>query len=61
MEKPKFRVGDSIVPIQPGRGIEKAVVTRIDGNSYYLKIMHGIAVIPISSQAVYKLDKDKEL
>lgn len=59
MEKPKFKVGDTIVPIDPQRGLERATVTRIDSRNYYLKIMCGIAIIPIGSQAIYKLENNK--
>lgn len=59
MDKPKFKVGDTIVPVEAGRGLEKAVITRIDGKNYCLKIMKGIAIIPIGSQVIYKLDKTK--
>ena len=59
MTKPKFNVGDTIVPIEPGRGLERATVKRINDKNYYLKIMHGIAIIPIGSQVIYKLEKSK--
>lgn len=55
MEKPKFKVGDTIIPVLPGRGVEWGIVTKVDNKNYYLKIMRGAAIIPISSQEVYKL------
>lgn len=57
--KPKFNVGDTIVPVNPGMGIEKATVKRIDDKNYYLKIMCGMAIIPIGSQIIYKLENEK--
>lgn len=57
MERPKFKVGDTIVPVLPGRGVEWGIVTKVDNKNYYLKIMRGAAIIPISSQEVYKLKK----
>lgn len=57
--KPIFQVGDHIVPKEPRRGIEHAVVTRIDSKNYYLKILCGTAIIPISSQVSYKLETSR--
>lgn len=57
MEEPKFKVGDCITNVVPNRGLEDAVVTRIENGKYYLKIMCGAAIIPISSQSRYKLKK----
>lgn len=59
MIKPKFNVGDIIVPIEPNNSLERAIVTRIDRKNYYLKIMHGVAIIPIGSQVIYKLENKK--
>ena len=53
--EPKFSVGDTIVSNEGYRGLDKAVVTRIDERNYYLKILCGTAVLPISSQVMYKL------
>lgn len=60
MEKAKFKVGDHIVPREYYRGIDRATVTRIDDKNYYLKILCGIAIIPITAQAYYKLDTSEE-
>ena len=53
--EPKFKVGDHIVPIDIHKGVEQAVVTKIDDKNYYLKIMCGTAIIPIGAQINYKL------
>lgn len=55
MEKPRFKIGDHIVPLVPHMALEDAVVMRIDNKNYYLKILCGMARIPISSQVSYKL------
>lgn len=55
MEKVKFKVGDIIGPVVPNMGVEEAVVTRVDGRNYYLKILCGTAIIPIKAQRNYKL------
>lgn len=55
MEELKFKVGDTIVPIIPRKGVEKGVVTRVDDKNYYLRIMRGTAILPIGSQVMYKL------
>lgn len=57
MEKPKFKVGDHIVPADYHIGLEHAVVTRIDDKNYYLKILCGVAILPISTQVNYQLEK----
>lgn len=59
MQKTKFKAGDTIVPIFPGRGVERGVVTRVDNKNYYLKIVRGIAIIPIGSEVIYKLENTK--
>lgn len=56
--KTKFKVGDTIVPEIPHRGVEEGTVIRIDDKNYYLKILCGSAIIPIKAQEYYKL-KDK--
>ena len=53
----KFKVGDHIVPKIPNRGLESAIVTRIDDKNYYLKILCGVAILPIGAQVSYKLEK----
>lgn len=59
MQEPIFKIGDSITAAMPGRGIDYGVITRIDENNYYLKIMNGVAIIPIKAQSVYKLKEQK--
>ena len=54
---PKFQVGQTIGTIYPKQGFEKAKIMRIQGNSYYCKIMCGIAFIPIASEDNYKVLK----
>ena len=54
---PKFQVGQTIGNIYPKQGFEKAKIMRIQGNSYYCKIMCGIAFIPIASEDNYKVLK----
>lgn len=54
----KFKVGDHIVPKYPNRGLEKATVTRVDDKNYYLKILCGIAILPIEAQVSYKLENN---
>ena len=60
--KTKFKVGDVITPKQYYQGFENAQVVGIreDKNKryYVLKIMRGIATIPISAEVGYKLKKD---
>lgn len=53
--KPIFKVGDHIEPIKHGLGYENAIVRSIDDKCYRLTLPKGIAIIPISSQMVYKL------
>ena len=55
----KFSVGDTIVPKEGYRGLDKAVVTRIDDKNYYLKILCGTAILPIGAQVNYKLLKEE--
>lgn len=52
----KFKVGDHIVPKISNRGLDRATVTRIDDKNYYLKILCGIAILPIGAQVSYKLE-----
>lgn len=52
-----FKPGDHIVPKDYYRGIDRATVSSVDNNNYYLKIMNGSAIIPISAQQYYKLDE----
>lgn len=54
---PIFNIGDIITSIQPNNGYENALVTDIKNNSYHLKIVNGIAIIPIQAQINYKLKK----
>ncbi len=57
MEEPKFKPGDHIVPNEYHRGLDHAIVTRVDDNNYYLKILCGTGIIPISAQVNYKLEE----
>lgn len=59
MEKAKFNVGDIIVSKEGYRGLEKAIVTRIDEKNYYLKILCGTAILPIGAQVNYKLKEEE--
>lgn len=54
----KFKVGDRIVPKISNRGLERATVTRIDDKNYYLKILCGVAILPIGAQVGYKLENN---
>ncbi len=58
MVKPIFKAGDEIVPKEFHIGIKDATVIGIDGKNYRLKIMRGIAIIPIESQVHYKLKEN---
>lgn len=60
MEEAKFKVGDRITRKPCCGGLEKAEVTRVENGKYYLKIVRGTAVLPISAQVNYKL-QDTEL
>lgn len=51
----KFKAGDHLVSILKGRGLEETTVIDVDSQFYYLKIVRGIAILPISSQEMYKL------
>ena len=54
----KFKVGDVLAVSEYGRGFDMATVTGViekNGKQYYtLKIMNGIATIPISAEVNYK-------
>ena len=54
----KFNAGDTIIVNEYGCGFDKAIVTGViekNGKQYYtLKIMNGIATIPISAEVNYK-------
>lgn len=58
MVKPIFKAGDEIVPKEFHIGIKDVTVIGIDGKNYRLKIMRGIAIIPIESQVHYKLKEN---
>lgn len=61
MTRPIFKAGDEIVPKEYHIGISNATVIDVDGRNYRLRIMRGIAIIPIESQVHYKLkDIDHE-
>ena len=60
MEEAKFKVGGHITRKPYCRGLEKAEVTMVENGKYYLKIVRGTAVLPISAQVNYKL-QDTEL
>lgn len=53
--KPKFKAGDHLVPNDYHVGLDHATVMRVDEKNYYLKIMCGIAILPIEAQVNYKL------
>lgn len=53
-----FKVGDHIVPKIPNRGLDRATITRIDDKNYYLKILCGVAILPIEAQVSYKLENN---
>ncbi len=59
MTRPIFKAGDEIVPKKFHTGISNATVIGVDGRSYRLRIVRGIAIIPIESQVHYKL-KDND-
>lgn len=59
MEKATFKIGDVIVPKEYHKGIEKATVSKVDDKNYYLKILNGTAIIPITSQTNYKLESNE--
>lgn len=52
-----FKPGDHIVLKDFCRGIDHAIVTSVDDSYYYLKIMNGSAILPISVQQYYKLEE----
>lgn len=60
MEEVKFKVGDHITRKPHCGGLEKAEVAKIENGKYYLKIVRGTAILPISAQINYKL-QDTEL
>lgn len=63
MVEAKFKPGDHIVPDQYRKGLEKAEVIKVEDGKYYLKIVRGIAILPIGAQVNYKLqdiDNDAE-
>jgi len=62
----KFKKGDAIGTIEPGRGFERAVVLNIytaqkgrnkGQKMYLLKIINGTATIPIGAEVNYRLIK----
>lgn len=53
--EPIFKVGDNIVSKKGYRGLDKAIITRIDDEKYYLKILCGTAILPIGAQVNYEL------
>ena len=63
---PKFKIGDTLEPIEIGRGFNNATVLGIYTSKtgkwkgqemYLLKIMNGTASIPVSAEVNYKLKK----
>lgn len=54
----KFKVGDHIASKYPNRGLDRATVTRVDDKNYYLKILCGVAILPIGAQVSYKLENN---
>lgn len=59
MTKPKFKIGDTLFPVNGYRGIENMTVTRIDDKNYYLKIPCGKVILPINAQVNYQLKSSK--
>lgn len=66
--KPKFKKGDVIGTVETGKGFEEAIVIntftsqekRTKGKQMYLlKIMNGIATIPVSAEVNYELKKKR--
>jgi hypothetical protein len=51
-----FKIGDTIVPKEEYNGLCRATITGIDDKYYYLKIVNGIATLPISAIDNYKLE-----
>ena len=45
--KTSYKIGDVISPKPYTQGFDKAVVYKIDNAFYHVKIMNGIATIPI--------------
>lgn len=56
---PKFKPGDHLVPSDYHVGLDHATVLRVDEKNYYLKIMRGVAILPITAQVNYKLLKEE--
>lgn len=54
----KFKVGDHIASKYSNRGLDRATVTRVDDKNYYLKILCGVAILPIRAQVSYKLENN---
>lgn len=50
----KFHPGDHIEAIEQYKGFERATVLSIKNGKYHLKIMNGIAIIPISAEVNYR-------
>lgn len=59
MEKPKFKVGDHIVPSDYHIGLSHGVVIKVDDRNYYIRILRGTAILPISAQVNYKLENNE--
>lgn len=59
MEKAKFKAGDCIVHNKFSKGLDKAEVLKVENGKYYLKIVRGVAILPISAQVNYTLQTQK--
>lgn len=55
-----FNIGDTISAKLDFSGFEKATITSIDEKYYHLKIMNGIATIPISAEKCYEIYDGKK-
>ena len=53
----KFNVGDYITHVDGYNGFEDAIVTMIDDKNYHLKIINGLATMPLRAEENYELKK----
>ena len=65
----KFKKNDVIEAIEPGKGLERAVVLNVyvaekgkrkGQEMYYLRIINGTATIPVSAEVNYQLVKERK-
>jgi hypothetical protein len=57
MKNHKFQAGDYITHVGGYNGFEDAIVTMIDEKYYHLKIINGLATMPIKAEENYELKK----